>query len=64
METSTRSVGTTLWRGLTALHAGIQMQCFHFTALGMPVMYVFNQQQKWRASIAYLSAMNQERSLE
>ena len=25
METSTRSVGTTLLRGLTALHAGIQI---------------------------------------
>ena len=31
METSTRSVGTTLLRGLTALHAGIQIVAAMFS---------------------------------
>ena len=66
METSTRSVGTTLWRGLTALHAGIQIVAAMFSlhSTGNACNVCVQPTQKWRAIRAYLSAMNQERSLE
>ena len=69
METSRRSVATTVWRGLIALQAGLQtvaaMFSQHSTAGKQNSTVnacVFNQQQKRRASIVYLLAVSQERS--
>ena len=73
METSRRSVGTTPWRGLTALHAGPQSVAAivsqHSTEATqnstMNASMCLTNNKKRKASIVHLSPVNQERrSLE
>ena len=70
METSRRSVATTVWRGLIALQAGLQtiaaMFSQHSTAgkqnSTVNACMCSTSNKKRRASIVYLLAVSQERS--
>ena len=73
METSRGSVGTTPWRGLTALHAGPQTVAAMFSQHSTDAMQnsavnasmCLTNNKKGKASIVHLSPVNQKRrSLE